>query len=85
MDLARCPHKPRVLVFENLGNEEFEQHVVTEGIGTHDAKVGTIGNGVLPSIIGKPYHPGNQVDLWRNIMVSVSNKRNKTEKLVMVE
>lgn len=65
MDLERNPN-PRLFVFRNLGGGRFERVLVSEGIGTHDAKLGRIGHTRLPSIVGKPYRPGRQVDLWIN-------------------
>lgn len=65
MDLKKNP-KPRLIVFLNKGDGTFEKNVIWEGVGTHDAKVGDIGNTGRPSIVGKPYIPGRQVDLWIN-------------------
>lgn len=63
MDLGENEN-PRLIVFQNLGGGEFEKVVVSEGIGTHDAKLGRIGTDRRPAIVGKPYKPGRQVDLW---------------------
>lgn len=57
---------PREMVFCNLGEGQFHMQVVGN-LATHDAKLGDVtGNGV-PDIVGKPYSPGNQVDIWINL------------------
>ncbi len=67
MGLGRCPHDPRMIVYLNDGNGNFTQQVISEGVPNHEAKVGDIGNKGILSIVGKPYHPENHVDLWFNL------------------
>lgn len=56
---------PREIVYLNQGGGRFEP-VVVGNLPTHDAKVADISGNGLPDIVGKPYHPNNQVDLWLN-------------------
>jgi hypothetical protein len=65
MGLGRNP-EPKVLIYQNKGGGAFERFVVDGNCATHDAKVGDIGNSGRVSIVGKPYNPGRQVDLWLN-------------------
>ena len=58
---------PRMIVYRNRGGGEFEEVLVDDQHPTHHAKVGVIGDGPLPSIVGKPYSPKNAVDLWLNM------------------
>lgn len=56
---------PRLLLFENRG-DRFVDHLLWEGIPTHEAKVVDLtGDGRL-DIVGKPYGPGRHVDVWYN-------------------
>ncbi|MCK4284011.1 MAG: VCBS repeat-containing protein [Candidatus Brocadiae bacterium] len=57
---------PRLLVYVNRGDGAFEEVLIDDRHATHDAKAGVLGGGRLPSIVGKPYQPGRQVDLWLN-------------------
>lgn len=56
---------PREIIFHNQGSGRFAM-VVIDHLPTHDAKVGDISGNGLPDIVGKPYSPRNQVDLWLN-------------------
>ena len=57
---------PTHYVFENLGDGEFEEHVVARGVETHEAKlVDMTGDGRL-DIVGKSYEPDAHVDVWYN-------------------
>jgi hypothetical protein len=58
--------RPRLLVYLNQGDGTFEETAVHEPRPTHCARLGVIGDGPLPSIVGKPYNPGRWVDLWLN-------------------
>jgi len=58
---------PRLLIYLNNGDGSFTEHLVSRGIPTHEAKVADIGNTGKLSIVGKPYMPLKQVDLWENI------------------
>jgi hypothetical protein len=66
MDLERNGN-PKLYLYLNDGSGSFTVQVIGEGIGTHDAKTGFLGDEVKPSIVGKPYKPGRQVDLWRGV------------------
>ena len=67
MHLGRHPGTPRLLVYLNDGRGDFTETVIECPQGTHEAKVADIGNTGRPSIVGKPYQPHNQVDLWENV------------------
>lgn len=57
---------PQHLIFENLGDGTFEEHVVATGVETHEAKVVDMtGDGRL-DIVGKSYEPDTHVDIWYN-------------------
>lgn len=57
---------PKVIVFYNKGNGEFERVTVAEGIGSHDNRVGIIGDTRYPSIVIKPFKPGRSVEILLN-------------------
>jgi hypothetical protein len=65
MGLGRNP-APKVLAYVNRGDGTFDEVTVAEGVATHHAKVGILGDATLPSIVGKPYSPHSRVDLWLN-------------------
>jgi len=65
MGLGRNPN-PKLLIYLNDGDGAFEEALVDSGHPTHEAKLIDLGNAGRPSIVGKPFHPGNQVDLWEN-------------------
>jgi len=58
---------PRLLIYLNNGDGSFAEHLVSKGIPTHEAKVADFGNTGKLSIVGKPYMPLTQVDLWENV------------------
>ena len=58
---------PKLLIYLNDGAGNFEVTTIACPQGTHEAKVADIGNTGRISIVGKPYLPYNQVDLWQNI------------------
>jgi len=58
---------PRLIIYLNNGDGTFTEHVVSKGTPTHEAKAADIGNTGKLSIVGKPYMPLKQVDLWENI------------------
>ncbi|MGI5818951.1 MAG: FG-GAP repeat domain-containing protein [Armatimonadota bacterium] len=66
MGLGRNPHDPLMMIFRNRGGGEFEEHVICEGIPTHEAKVADMTGDGRPDIVGKPYDPERQIDLWVN-------------------
>jgi hypothetical protein len=47
------PHPPAHRIYLNKGNGQFEEHVIDEGIGTHEAKLIVLDGQV--GIAGKPY------------------------------
>jgi len=64
MHLGKNP-APKLLLMLNDGTGRFEQMTIDCPQGTHEAKVADIGSTGRPSIIGKPYLPHSQVDLWQ--------------------
>jgi hypothetical protein len=57
---------PRHLLYRNRGGGEFDEHLIDEGVPTHEAKaVDLTGNG-RPDIVGKSYDPERHVDVWYN-------------------
>ena len=67
MNFGRHPGVPRLLIYLNDGKGNFTETIIECPQGTHEAKVADIGNTGRPSIVGKPYTPHNQVDLWENV------------------
>jgi len=61
----RKPDNFRLMIFRSTG-KDFEPVVIDERHPTHHARVINVEGAPLPSIVGKPYEPGNQVDLWIN-------------------
>ena len=57
---------PRLFVYVNLGSGRFEENLISEGLGTHEAKVGDLKGDGRPSIVSKPYSPERQIDVWWN-------------------
>lgn len=47
------PHPPAHRIYLNRGGGQFEEHVIDEGIGTHEAKLIVLDGRV--GIAGKPY------------------------------
>ena len=47
------PHSPAMRIWQNLGGGRFEEHVIDEGVGTHEAKTITLDGRM--GIAGKPY------------------------------
>ena len=66
MGLGRHPD-PRLLIYTNDGSGRLTEHVIDSGNPTHEAKVTDIGNTGALDIVGKPYRPKTQVDLWKNL------------------
>ncbi|MCE5240171.1 VCBS repeat-containing protein [bacterium] len=58
-------HAPRVLVYLNRGDGQFEEHVISEGIATHEAKCADLNGNGRPDIIGKAYQE-RHIDIWWN-------------------
>ena len=67
MNLGRHPGTPKLLFYLNDGRGNFEETAIDCPQGTHEAKVADIGNTGRPSIVGKPYQPHRQIDLWENM------------------
>ncbi len=65
MGLGKDPNS-KLLVYLNRGDGTFEEVLVDDAHPTHCARAGLLGDSRLPSIVGKPYSPGEQVDLWLN-------------------
>ena len=57
---------PRQFIFQNLGDGEFEEHVIAEGIPVHEAKAVDLTGDGRPDVVGKPHHPQRRVDVWYN-------------------
>ena len=66
MGLGRNLH-PRLLIYLNEGNGSFTEFLLDSEHPTHEAKVADIGNTGAIDIVGKPFYPKNQVDLWENM------------------
>jgi len=66
MGLGRNPH-PKLMIYLNKGGGAFEPVVIDRDHATHHARVIHLEGHGLASIVGKPYQPGNQVDLWTNV------------------
>ena len=66
MHLKKNP-SPKLYIYLNDGAGGFEETTIDCPQGTHEAKVADIGNTGRISIVGKPYMPFNQVDLWENV------------------
>ena len=47
------PHPPALRIYQNLGGGQFAEHVIDEGVGTHEAKVIVLDGRV--GIAGKPF------------------------------
>jgi len=69
-------HHPVCLVgdFEGNGFQDvmigfFTEFLVDSGKPTHEAKLIDLGNRGASSIVGKPFYPSNQVDLWKNLIL----------------
>lgn len=58
---------PKLYIYLNDGAANFDVLEIDCPQGTHEAKVADIGNTGRMSIVGKPYMPYNQIDLWENV------------------
>lgn len=57
---------PSMYLYENKNDGNFEEHLISRGIETHEARVVDLtGNGRL-DIVGKSYEPDPHVDIWYN-------------------
>ena len=56
---------PQLYFYLNDGSGNYTEQAFDNPIGTHESKVGDFGNG-KPSVVIKPYHPNNRVDLFVN-------------------
>ena len=65
MGLGKNP-EPKLMIYLNQGDAHFQEYIIAKNCPTHEAKAGIIGPSGRVSIVGKPYYPQNQVDLWLN-------------------
>jgi len=54
------------LVSDINGDAQFKECLIDSWNPTHEAKLADIGNNGIVDIIGKPFYPKTQVDLWDN-------------------
>lgn len=54
------PHPPAQRIFQNQGGGRFVEHIIDEGVGTHEAKVIVLDSKI--GIAGKPYRGLNAVN-----------------------
>jgi len=59
--------RPRMFVFRNLGNGQFDRYVIHNPAGCHEGKLIQLEGSERPSILSKPYLPNRRLDLWANI------------------
>lgn len=57
---------PEHVIFVNQGDGPVEEHVIDQGIPTHEAKATDLTGNGLPDIVGKSYGPDHHVDVWYN-------------------
>ena len=57
---------PRMFIYRNCGRGRFEEVLISQGVPTHEAKVGDVNGDGRPDIVGKPYEPERHVDVWFN-------------------
>ena len=65
---------PRLLILLNDGSGSFTEHLIDSGNPTHEARVTDIGKTGALDIVGKPYKPKTQVDLWKASQVEKSSR-----------
>jgi len=58
---------PQLYFYLNDGLGGFTEQAFDNPTGTHESKVGDIGNTGKPSVVVKPYSPHSQVVLWQNV------------------
>jgi hypothetical protein len=66
MQLHKADGVYRMIIFQNTG-ASFEPVVIDTEHPTHHARVIHVKGRPLPSIVGKPFEPRSQVDLWTNL------------------
>ena len=57
---------PEQFLFVNRGDGAFEQHLLSEGVPTHEAKLADVNGDGRLDIVGKSYGPAHHVDVWYN-------------------
>ncbi len=57
---------PKMLIYLNHGEGEFEEVLVHHGTPTHEAKAADMNGNGRPDIVGKPYMPEKHIDVWWN-------------------
>lgn len=65
MGLGKNPD-PKMFIFLNTGDGEFEQVLIQHGVPMHEAKVADISGDGKPDIVGKPFSPERHIDVWFN-------------------
>lgn len=51
--LGHDSHPPAMRIYQNLGGGRFQEHIIDQGVGTHEAKLITLDG--RPGIAGKPF------------------------------
>lgn len=59
-------NNPKHFLFQNLGDGEFKERLIAEGVETHEATATDITGSGLPDLVGKSYTPDHHVDIWYN-------------------
>jgi hypothetical protein len=57
---------PKMLIYLNRGEGQFEEILIHHGTPTHEAKVADMNGNGRPDIVGKPYMPEKHIDVWWN-------------------
>jgi len=66
MGLGKNP-APRMFIYLNQGGGRFREVLISQGVPTHEAKVGDLTGNGLPDIVGKPYsRDDSHIDVWFN-------------------
>lgn len=57
---------PKHFLFKNEGGGQFEEHIIENGVPTHEATAVDLTGNCRPDIVGKSYSPDPHVDVWYN-------------------